>query len=85
MNESEKACMPKSKLERSDYKTNLAFIRKSKHITQSQLAESSGVNVRMIQYYEQGAKDINAAGALTVYKIAVALDCTVEDLIEKEN
>lgn len=42
----------------------------------------SGVNVRMIQYYEQGVKDINAAGALTVYKLAKALGCAMEELIE---
>jgi transcriptional regulator with XRE-family HTH domain len=63
--------------------TNLKRIRKELAFTQSQLAEASGVNVRMIQYYEQGVKDINAAGTLTVYKIAQALNCTVEDLLEK--
>ena len=63
--------------------TNLKRIRTELGFTQSQLAEASGVNVRMIQHYEQGVKDINAAGALTVYKIAQALKCTVEDLLEK--
>lgn len=62
--------------------TNLKRIRKSLEMSQKQLAEISGVNVRMIQHYEQGVKDINAAAALTVYKLAQALDCTVEDLIE---
>ena len=63
--------------------TNLKRIRKESGVTQLQLAEASGVNVRMIQHYEQGVKDINVAGALTVYKIAQALNCTVEDLLEK--
>lgn len=62
--------------------SNLKRIRIDAGLTQSQLAEASGVNARMIQHYEQGAKDINAAGALTVYKLAQALDCTVEDLLE---
>ncbi len=65
--------------------TNLKRIRKEKGFTQNQLSELSGINLRMIQYYEQGAKDINSASALTVYKMAKALDCTVEDLLEKES
>ncbi len=64
--------------------TNLKRIRRSVGLSQSQLSERSGVSVRMIQHYEQGVKDINAAGALIVCKLAQALDCTVEDLIEKE-
>lgn len=63
--------------------TNLKRIRKEAGLSQSELAEKSGVNTRMIQHYEQKVKDINAAGALTVCKLAQALDCTVEDLIEK--
>ncbi len=38
----------------------------------------------MIQNYEQGFKDINAAAVLTVYKLSKALDCAIEDLIEFE-
>ena len=62
--------------------THLKWIRTERGLTQAQLAEASGVNVRMIQHYEQGTKDINVAGALTVYKIAQALNCRVEDLLE---
>ena len=61
---------------------NLKRIRTELGFTQSQLAEASGVNVRMIQHYEQGSKDINAAEALTVYKLARALNRDVEDLLE---
>lgn len=63
--------------------TNLKLIRIMSGLSQSKLAEQSGVSVRMIQHYEQGVKDINAAAALTVYRLAQALDCTVEDLLEK--
>ena len=62
---------------------NLKRLRTSAGLSQSQLATASGVNVRMIQHYEQGSKDINAAEVLTVYKLAQALNCTVENLIEK--
>ena len=70
--------------EDGDDRTNLKRIREANGFSQSKLAETSGVSVRMIQHYEQGVKDINAAGALTVYKLAQALNCTVEDLIEIE-
>ena len=64
--------------------TNLKKIREATGFSQAKLAEASGVNVRMIQYYEQGAKDIGAAAALTVYRLAQALNCTVEDLLENK-
>lgn len=63
--------------------TNLKRIREARGLSQTKLAEASGVSVRMIQHYEQGVKDINAAAALTVYKLAQALDSTVEFLLEK--
>lgn len=62
--------------------TNLKRIRKESGLTQAGLAEKAGVNLRMIQHYEQGQKPINSAEALTVYKLAVALNCTVEELLE---
>ena len=63
--------------------TNLKQIREKTGLSQSGLAEKSGVSVRMIQYYEQGAKDINKAAVLTVVKLADALGADVRDLIEK--
>lgn len=36
----------------------------------------------MIQSYEQGAKDINKAQAITVYKLSKALNVKIEDLLE---
>ena len=67
---------------REDYNTNLQYYRNLSRLTQSRLAERSGVNVRMIQHYEQGIKDINKAQALTVQKLAKALNTTVENLLE---
>lgn len=58
--------------------------RIKKGLSQSQLASASGVSVRMIQYYEQGVKDINKASGETLYKLSNALGCKMEDLIEKE-
>lgn len=59
-------------------------MRTESNLSQSQLAEKAGVNVRMIQHYEQGYKNINTAQAITVYRIAEALGCTVGDLLEEE-
>lgn len=62
--------------------SNLKRIRESKGMSQSQLAKASGVNVRMIQYYEQGAKDINKASVETVVKMADALGVDVKRIME---
>lgn len=63
--------------------TNLKRIQKEKGITTTELSERSGVNIRMLRYYIAGYRDISKAEALTVYKIATVLNCTVEDLLEK--
>lgn len=62
--------------------TNLKRIRISNALSQSGLAKKAEVNLRMIQNYEQGFKDINKAQAITLYKIAQVLDCMIEDLLE---
>lgn len=60
---------------------NLQQRRKEKGMSQSQLAKASGVSIRMIQYYEQGARDINKAEAETVVRLADALECDVRKLL----
>lgn len=62
--------------------SKLKEIRKEHGISQAQLAKASGVSIRMIQYYEQGRADINKAEALTVYRLADALNNRMEDLLE---
>ena len=63
---------------------NLKQFRIAAGLSQSQLAATSGVSVRMIQHYEQGTKDINKAEALKIYKLAQALGCNMEDLIDRD-
>lgn len=53
-------------------------------LSQSQLAERSGVGVRMIQHYEQGAKPIDKAQVGTVLRLSVALDCGIGEILETE-
>jgi competence ComEA-like helix-hairpin-helix protein len=64
--------------------TKLQQIRKESGYSQSQLAKASGVNVRAIQDYEQAHKPIEGAAAITVYRLAVALGCNMEDLIDTD-
>lgn len=59
----------------------LKTIRENKGISQKKLADLSGVNIQMIQHYEQGVRDINKAQAITVLKLAKALECNMEDLV----
>lgn len=62
--------------------SNLKRIREEKNISQSKLSEISGVNLQMIQKYEQGVKDINKAQGITLHALAQALECKIEDLLE---
>lgn len=63
---------------------NLKYTRERRQLSQSELANLSGVSVRMIQAYEQGAKDINKAQVITVLKLAEALRCNVYEIINKD-
>lgn len=63
--------------------SNLKRIRENQNISQGKLSEISGVNIRMIQHYEQGVKDINKAQGITLHKIAQVLKCNIEELLEE--
>ena len=63
-------------------KTKIKIVRESRGLSQRELARVSGVNLRMVQYYDQGAKDINRASAMTVYKLATALGVEVREILE---
>lgn len=62
--------------------SNLKEFRLKSNLTQLELSKRSGVSPRMIQYYEQGVKDINKAQGLTLQALAQVLGCTMEDLLE---
>ena len=63
--------------------TNLKAMRTLAGLSQSELAGQADVPVRTIQQYEQRQKDINKAQAETLLRLARALNCKVEDLMEK--
>ena len=64
-------------------KSKLKTKREEAGMSQWELSQISDVNFRMIQFYEQGFKDINKAQATTLNRLAEALNCNIEDLIDK--
>ncbi len=69
----------RNKLEKPSH---LTTIRKARGFTQDQLAQQSGVALRMIQLYEQRQNNINKAQAGTLCSLAKALGCEMQDLME---
>ena len=59
-------------------------IREQKHLSQGQLAIKSKVSLRAIKSYEQRYRDINKASASTLSKLANALGCDMNDLLEND-
>ena len=62
----------------------LKCIRSAHGLSQAQLAKRSGIGLRSIQMYEQRNKDINRAEAGSLLKLARALGCEMEDLLEPQ-
>lgn len=69
-------------LKRKNIATKLQTVRKAVGLSQKELSEKSGVTLRMIQQYEQRAKDINKASAGNLFALARVLGCKAEDLLE---
>lgn len=55
-------------------------------LSQSQLAEKAGLNVRTLQHYEQecSPKIFDNARIDTILKVCNALDCKFDEIIENE-
>lgn len=53
-------------------------------LSQSQLAEKAGMNVRTLQHYEQenSPKNFDHARIDTILRVCLALNCKLEDVIE---
>ena len=63
-------------------KSKLHTILKARGFTQQQLSDASGVALRMVQLYEQKQNDLSKAQVNVVIRLAKALGCEVEDLID---
>ena len=59
----------------------LQKLRQAADLSQSQLAEAAGVNVRMYQKFEQGDRDISKAQLSTLLRICKALSCKLSDIV----
>ena len=70
------------RIRRQNAPTNLQTLRKAGGYSQKELADKAGVSLRMIQQYEQRAKDINKAAAINLFALAQVLGCRAEDLLE---
>ena len=62
--------------------TRLRKRRKSCGLSQRELAVASGVGIRSIQLYEQRVNDIDRAQVHTLYRMALVMRCSIEDLLE---
>ena len=63
--------------------TRLQTYRQKRGLSQAQLAAKAGISKRTLQDFEQGRRDLNLAAAITVYKLADALDLSsMEDLLD---
>jgi DNA-binding transcriptional regulator YiaG len=70
-------------IQRKNPPTQLKTLRKSAGYSQKALSEKSGVSIRMIQQYEQRAKNINNAAGMNLAALAQTLGCKMEDLLEQ--
>lgn len=71
-------------IRRANPSTQLQRLRRALGYSQKELAKKSGVSLRMIQQYEQRAKDINKATGVNLIALAQELGCRMEDLMESE-
>ncbi len=60
---------------------NLKQYRKKAGLSQAQLADLTQISNRTIQSYEQDIKPLQNARAITLIRMAKALNCSAEDLI----
>ena len=65
-----------------DSKSRLQSRRKIVELSQTELAEKANINVRTLQQYEIKSKNINNASITNVMKLAEALGCKAEDILE---
>lgn len=66
------------------FKSRLKKMRIMRGFTQESLAEISNVNIKSIAAYEQNPEKLLSASAGTILKLADAMNCDMEDLINKD-
>jgi transcriptional regulator with XRE-family HTH domain len=64
--------------------TRLQEIRRLKGMTQRELADASGVSLRMVQHYERGEFRFENVGVLVLLKFSNVLDVPLSSLLDGE-
>ena len=62
--------------------TQLQDKRRASGMSQSELAKAAEMSVRTLQALEVGARNIDNVSVLTALKLARALGCSIEDILE---
>ena len=62
-------------------KMTLRTKRIDRGLTPSQLAEESGVPVRVIRALESGYRDVNKSQLVTLVRLCYVLECRVSDIL----
>ena len=62
--------------------TQLQMIRKGTGMSQSELASKAEMSIRTLQALEVGARNIDKVSVLTALKLARALECNIEDILD---
>lgn len=53
-------------------------------LSQSQLCDISGVNIRTLQMYEQGTRNINGCNLKSLIKLCKSLNCKLYEILDDE-
>lgn len=67
------------------YENNLKTLRKNAGLTYVKLAEKTELSDRRLKEYELGNADLRTATLTTLSKLAIALNCRVQDLFNQED
>lgn len=62
----------------------LQEIRQLRGLSQNELSEATGINIRTIQHYESGYRSIDSAHLETLCSLAMALKCRITDIVEDD-
>lgn len=62
--------------------TQLQDKRRASGMSQSELAKAAEMSVRTLQALEVGVRNIDKVSVLTALKLAKALRCSIEDILE---
>ena len=62
--------------------TQLQLRRQGAGMSQSELARKAEISVRTLQSLETGARNIDKVAVLTALKLAKALGCSIEDILD---